>query len=73
MTVSQPRRESTVIRGVYDREPVKEEKYGYQRASQGGKARLSEVCMTVSQPRKESMVIRGVYDSEPAKEGKYGY
>ena len=31
MTVSKPRRESTVIRGVYDSEPVKERKYGYQR------------------------------------------
>ena len=29
MTVSQPRRESTVIRGVYDSEPAKEGKYGY--------------------------------------------
>ena len=31
MTVSQPRRESMVIRGVYDSEPLKEGKYGYQR------------------------------------------
>ena len=31
MKVSQPRRESTVIRGVYDNEPVKEGKYGHQR------------------------------------------
>ena len=29
MTVSQPRRESTGIRGVYDSEPAKEGKYGY--------------------------------------------
>ena len=31
MTLSQSRRESMVIRDVYDSEPVKEEKYGYQR------------------------------------------
>ena len=31
MTVSQSRRESMVIRGVYDSEPAKEGKYGYQR------------------------------------------
>ena len=29
MTVNQPRRESTVIRGVYDSEPAEEGKYGY--------------------------------------------
>ena len=31
MTVNQPRRESTVIRGVSDSELAKEGKYGYQR------------------------------------------
>ena len=31
MTVSQPKRESTVIRNVYNSEPAKEGKYGYQR------------------------------------------
>ena len=29
MTVSQPRKESMVIRGAYDSEPAKEVKYGY--------------------------------------------